>query len=133
MRRFRRMAESLAEDLSFYSCDDLWDRFGVRSKNQQYIRRQVRYATMKSVQYFNQDCQKGDDDDDMPGLLNDSEHSEDDDEGESSTSSNDGDDDYFYSLEEYFRITDACAVVAKARAMRIQEQVYRSNELAREF
>ena len=126
LRRFRRMAESLADDLSFYSCDELWDRFGVRSKTQQYIRRQIRYATKQAVQSFNQDCQKGDGDDDLPGLVNDSEHSEDDD-----TSCNEDDD--HYPLEEYFKITDACAIVAKERGRRIQEQVFRSHGLARKF
>ena len=127
-KRWRKMAEGLANDLSFYSCDELWDRFGVRSKTQQHIRRQIRYAANQAVPSFNQDCQK--DDDDMPGLVNDSEHSEDD-EDETSSSSDNGDS--YYPLEEYYRISKACAVVAKDRAMRIQEQVFRLQGLAREF
>jgi hypothetical protein len=123
MKRWRKMAESLAEDLSFYSCEELWDRFGVRSKTEQKIRRQIRWATCKAVQCFNEEKQG------LPELIADSEHSDDDDGSASSSCNGDS----YNSLDEYFKISDACAVVAKARAMRIQEQVYRANGIARLF
>ncbi|KAL3907506.1 MAG: hypothetical protein SGARI_003508 [Bacillariaceae sp.] len=102
MKRWRKMSEALAEDLNFYSCEELWDRFGIRSKTQKRIRRQIRWATLQAVHSFNESSGE----EDVPGLVSDSEHS-------------DSDDD-----TEYFRITEACSIVAKARAERIEEQVH---------
>jgi hypothetical protein len=111
VRRWRRLCTALAEDLSFYSDDELWDRFAVRSKGQQQTRRQVRWALRCAVEGLNQnhdilhelrECKSENDigdDDSCPSSSHDS------------------------TLEEYYRISQACSQVALDRALRTAQDV----------
>lgn len=114
VQRWRRNGLKLEERLSFYSNEELWDRFGINSKE---TRRQVRWAVQCVVETLHG----------MPWLHPQSG----DDHCESSS-----DDASLYSssssswseaslvMEEYAKVSQACTEVAVARGKRIQEQVY---------
>lgn len=109
IQRWRRLCKALAEDLSFYSDEDLWDRFAVRSKAQQRIRHQVRYALRCAVESLK-------DNQSFLRELSESESVNDDDSFRSEST-------HDSTLEEYFRISQACSHVAMERAMRNQVEV----------
>jgi hypothetical protein len=112
VRRWRRLCNALAEDLSFYSDDELWDRFAVRSKAQQQTRRRIRWALRCAVEGLNENH----------ALLHGQQ--------EFNCENVDGDDDSSRSnesldstLEEYFRISHSCLQVAVERALRTEQEV----------
>lgn len=109
VQRWRRLCKALAEDLSFYSDDDLWDRFAVRSKAQQRIRQQVRYALRCAVESLK-------DNQSFLHELSESESASDDDSFRSEST-------HDSTLEEYYRISQACSQVAVERALRNELEV----------
>jgi hypothetical protein len=112
VQRWRRLCKALAEDLSFYSDDELWDRFAVRSITQQHTRRQVRRALRCAVEGLNGNY----------ALLRESQelNNKDDDSDEASCQSSLSHDS---TLEEYFRISQACSQLAADRATRTAQEV----------
>ncbi|KAG7356783.1 hypothetical protein IV203_001469 [Nitzschia inconspicua] len=111
MQRWKRLCKALAEDLSFYTDEELWDRFAVRSKAQQQTRRRIRWALRCVVESLkeNQNC--------FQELSGNGTDSESDDGSCQSDSSLDS------TLEEYYRICQACSQVALDRALRIEQQL----------
>ncbi|KAG7356418.1 hypothetical protein IV203_001104 [Nitzschia inconspicua] len=111
MQRWKRLCKALAEDLSFYTDEELWDRFAVRSKAHQQTRRRIRWAlrcvvkSLKENQDFFQE---------LSGNETDSESDDGSCQSDSSLDS---------TLEEYYRICQACSRVALDRALRIEQQL----------
>jgi hypothetical protein len=112
VRRWRRLCIALADDLSFYSDDELWDRFAVRSKAQQQTRRQIRWALRCAVEGMNENH-------DLSHELWEFNCESDEDVDDSCRSSSSRDS----TLEEYFRISQACSQVAADRAQRTAQEV----------
>jgi hypothetical protein len=111
VKRWKRLCKALAEDLTFYSDDDLWDRFAVRSKAQQRIRRQIHGALRCAVESLKEI---------QPSLH----------EFSDSESESDSDDDSYRSgssqesaLEEYYRLSQVCSQVAIDRALRVEQEL----------